>query len=107
MVPKSIYWIKQAKPYRIAIVARPCGGDWLEGEIEDLSRNGIEVLASMLTPEESVELGLAEEERVCNHFGIRFFNVPVADRSLPDEVSILQPLAARGRSELLTMPRGE
>jgi protein-tyrosine phosphatase len=92
MVPKCIYWITQAEPHRIAIVARSRGDDWLEAEIENLSRNGIEVLVSMLTPEECKELGLTEEERLCNHFGIRFFNVPVADRSLPDENAILQPL---------------
>lgn len=91
-MPESLYWIKKAEPYRIAIVARPRAGDWLESEIEKLSRHGIEVLASMLTPEESEELGLAEEERLCNHRGIRFFNVPITDRSVPDEDSILQSI---------------
>lgn len=91
-MPENIYWIKQAEPHRLAIVPRPRGGDWLEDDIKSLSSAGIEVLASMLTAEESEELGLTEEECLCNHFGIRFFNVPIADRSVPDEDSILQPL---------------
>jgi protein-tyrosine phosphatase len=45
----------------------------------------------MLTREKSEELGLTEEERLCNHFGIKFFSVPITDRSVPDESSILQP----------------
>jgi protein-tyrosine phosphatase len=89
---ENVYWIKQAEPHRIGIVPRPRGGDWLEDDIKNLSSEGVEVLASMLTPEESDELGLTEEERLCNHFGIRFFNLPIADRSVPDEDAILRAL---------------
>ncbi len=32
------------------------------------------MLVSMLTPEQSSDLGLSKEERVCDHHGIRFFN---------------------------------
>jgi len=87
-----VFWISAAQPHKIAIVPRPRGGDWPEDEIKNLSREDIDVLASMLTPEESDELELTEEERLCNHFGIRFFNLPIADRSVPDEDAILQPL---------------
>lgn len=57
----TIYPIKAAAPYRIAIVARPRGGDWLCDELQAFSREGIDVLVSMLTQEEAEELGLKGE----------------------------------------------
>jgi len=45
----TIYPINAAAPNRVAIVARPRGGDWLRGEVSALSREEIDVLVSMLT----------------------------------------------------------
>ncbi|MGA8505102.1 MAG: hypothetical protein WB762_05790, partial [Candidatus Sulfotelmatobacter sp.] len=47
---------------------------------------------SMLTPEESVELGLSDEGKFCDQFGISFSNLPIADRSVPNEFEIGAPL---------------
>ena len=85
---ESIYWITAARPHRIAIIARPRGWDWLEDDIKNLSRGGIEVLVSLLTTGERDGLGLAEEERFCDRNGIRFFNFQIPDRSVPDERKI-------------------
>jgi protein-tyrosine phosphatase len=84
-VPQTIYWIMAAQPYRLAIVARPRGNDWLSDEIEDLSQKGVGVLVSLLTPDETEELGLLDEQRFCQEFKIQFFNFPIPDRSVPDE----------------------
>ena len=46
---------------KLAIVARPRGGDWLEDEVRALREAGITVLVSMLTAEEGEELGLQAE----------------------------------------------
>src|SRR5258708_3263169 len=83
-MPQNIYWISAAQPYRLAIVARPRGHDWLADEIEDLAREGIDTLVSMLTSEEATELGLMEEERLCAEQGIKFLNFPIPDRSVPN-----------------------
>jgi hypothetical protein len=85
---KNVYWITAAQPHRMAIVARPRRGDWLEDDIKRLSSEGIGVLVSMLTPEESSELGLLEEARLCDQCGISFFNLAIADRSVPNELEI-------------------
>jgi protein-tyrosine phosphatase len=81
----TIYPIKAAAPNRIAIVARPRGGDWLCDELNALSNEGIDVLVSMLTEEESNELGLSKESEECHAAAIAFVNVPVADRSVPSD----------------------
>jgi protein-tyrosine phosphatase len=79
----TIYSIKEAAPNRIAIVARPRGGDWLCDELSALSREGIDILVSMLTEEEINELGLNRESEECEAAAIKFVNVPILDRSVP------------------------
>jgi protein-tyrosine phosphatase len=81
----TIYPIKAAAPNRIAIVARPRGGDWLCDELSELSREGINVLVSMLTEEESTELGLDREPENCRAAAITFVNFPIPDRSVPTD----------------------
>jgi protein-tyrosine phosphatase len=81
----TIYPIKAAAPNRIAIVARPRGGDWLCDELSALSNEGIDVLVSMLTEEESSELGLDNESKECDAAGITFVKLPVTDRSVPSD----------------------
>jgi protein-tyrosine phosphatase len=82
-VKATIYPVKAAAPNRIAIVARPRGDDWLYDELAAMSREGIDVLVSMLTPEESCELGLHRESEECTAAEIRFVNLPIPDRSVP------------------------
>lgn len=79
----TIYTIKEADPNRIAIVARPRGGDWLCDELNALSREGIDVLVSMLMEEEANELGLHRESAECEAVAIKFVNLPIPDRSVP------------------------
>jgi protein-tyrosine phosphatase len=85
---KNVYWISAAQPHRVAVVARPRGSDWLEDDLKRLSSEGIGVLVSMLTPDEAAELGLSEEGRFCDQCGLSFFNLPIADRSVPNEFEI-------------------
>jgi protein-tyrosine phosphatase len=79
----TLYQVDGLSPYRLAVVARPRGGDWLCDEIRGLSFAGVDVLVSMLTDEEAQELGLANEPKECGVASIEFFNVPLRDRSVP------------------------
>ena len=101
---KTIYRITAAAPNRIAIIARPRGGDWLSDEVSALCWEGVDVLVSMLTKEETDELGLQEEGKECGVAAISFLNLPVPDRSLPTDrdaflrtVDELAHLVAEGR----------
>jgi hypothetical protein len=58
----TVYPVTDAAPNHIAIVARPRGNDWLCEEISALSREGIEILVSMLTEEEAEELGMTSRQ---------------------------------------------
>lgn len=81
----TVYWITAAAPHRIAIIARPRGYDWLESEIRNVRTEGVDVVVSLLTPKENTELGLLDEERSCTNAGIRFFSLPIEDRSVPND----------------------
>ena len=83
----TVYPITDAIPNHIAIVARPRGNDWLCEEISAFSREGIEILVSMLTDEEAEELGLNNESAQCDAAGITFVNVAIPDRSVPSDTN--------------------
>ena len=51
---------------RLAIVPRPRGNDWLEDEVTHMKRAGVDVLVSMLQPDEATELGLSAEAKLCS-----------------------------------------
>ena len=67
----EVFWIDCVKEGRLGIMARPRGGDWLDGEIRSLAEAGIKVLVSLLTADEVAELELQDEERLCGECGIR------------------------------------
>ena len=81
----TVYPITDATRNHIAIVARPRGNDWLCDEITAFSREGIEILVSMLTNEEAEELGLNDGSAECAPAGISFVNVAIPDRAVPSD----------------------
>jgi len=72
-----------AGDFRLAIVSRPRGGDWLVDDLALLPRAGFTAVVSALTPEENEELLLGEEERECRALGLAFLAFPIEDRSVP------------------------
>jgi hypothetical protein len=81
---ESVYWIHAEFAGRLAIVPRPRGGDWLAEDVAALKAAWIDVLVSLLEPDEVLELGLAEESRRCSDAGIAFLSLPVPDGGVPE-----------------------
>lgn len=92
---KDIYWIQHDEEPRLAIVARPRGGDWLKEDLSKLKQGGIEVLVSLLTPEETVDLCLTAEGKLANRAGIEFISYPIPDRTTPTNEESFRNLIAR------------
>ena len=85
----NLYWIDGPWPGKLAISARPRGGDWLEDEISGWQRSGVDAVVSLLTPEENEDLQLSKEPTLAKSHGLRFVSLPVQDRGVPhswDEV---------------------
>lgn len=81
----DLYWIETGAPVRLAIMARPRAGDWLEDEIAHWRREGVGVVLSLLEAEEVTDLGLEDEASLCAQAGIRFLSFPIRDRGVPTD----------------------
>ena len=86
MNPK-LYWIDSPWKGKLAISARPRGGDWLEDDIKGWRRAGIGAVVSLLTQEELPDLGLADEKRLSECESLRFFWLPIPDRGVPASIT--------------------
>jgi protein-tyrosine phosphatase len=80
----NVYWIPNDESSRLGIMPRPRGADWLEDEIHSLQQQGVDVLVSLLTPEETAELHLDDEPVLCRSAGVQFLSFPIPDRSIPE-----------------------
>lgn len=80
----TLYWVRQIGTGRLAICARPRGGDWLDDELRGLRRAGVDWLVSLLTEEEGEQLDLTQEEMLAAQNGIGFTSFPIPDRGVPE-----------------------
>ncbi|MFL5340970.1 MAG: dual specificity protein phosphatase family protein [Gemmataceae bacterium] len=88
-----LFWIDRRFPGRLAIAARPRGGDWLEDELAAWRRQGADVVVSLMTSEEADELGLADEAILAADGHLEFIRYPVPDRGVPDSTGAFLALA--------------
>ena len=91
----DIYWIRNEDPPRLAIVARPRGDDWLERDLSRLKQGGIDVVVSLLEPEEADYLGLGDEACAAFGVGLKFISYPIPDCTTPDNEERFRRLIAR------------
>jgi protein-tyrosine phosphatase len=82
----------------LGIVPRPRGGDWLADEVRSWRAAQIDVVASLLTPEEAAELDLQAEEALAREEGLEYHAFPIPDYGVPrsraDLLSFLSRLEA-------------
>jgi Polymorphic toxin system, DSP-PTPase phosphatase len=83
MLVEELRWIKEVEPHRLAITARPRGGDWLVGDIGAWHAAGADTVVSLIEGAEERELGLEQEAMLCRNQGINFVSFPIKDRSIP------------------------
>jgi protein-tyrosine phosphatase len=84
---------------RLATMAHPRGGDWLEDECAGLAEAGVDLLVSALTDDELKELSLTREADAVHAAGLRFVRYPIPDvtlpPSMPEELRLSAELAAQ------------
>ncbi len=81
----NIYWIDTPSALKLAIMARPRAGDWLEDEIKHWRLSGVGIVVSLLEREEIDDLGLEMEAKLCSENGIRYASFPIPDRGIPND----------------------
>jgi|KBSSwiStaDraftv2_1062776.scaffolds.fasta_scaffold378802_1 protein-tyrosine phosphatase len=79
----EVYWIDGPWSGRLAITARPRGGDWLMDEVASWKQAGFDVIVSLVTPQEAEELGLTQEADLSQSAGLQFLSFPIEDRNVP------------------------
>ncbi|HEU5131399.1 MAG TPA: hypothetical protein VFT26_04815, partial [Pyrinomonadaceae bacterium] len=85
---------------KLAILARPRGGDWLGDEIEGWKEAGVNVVISLLTSAEESELGLISETEFVKRNGLTYISFPITDYSVPSSKIPMQQLAAELNDQL-------
>lgn len=83
----TLYWVKGPWAGKLALASRPRGGDWLEDEMADWRRAGIDTVLSLLTQEEERDLDLKQEAREARSAGMKFASLPIPDRRVPNSKS--------------------
>lgn len=109
----DLYWIATPTPGRLAVMPRPRGGDWLEDEARAWKDAGVDVVVSLLTPDEIAEFDLAHEAEFVQVNGMLFWSKPVVDRGVPQSteeaaefVSMLAKLLESGQNVAIHCRQG-
>ena len=85
----QLHWIDGPWPGKLALAARPRGGEWLADEITHWKRAGVDIVFSLLTEAEEVDLDLAQESAEATAQGLKFLSYPIPDREVPASESEL------------------
>ena len=88
----NIYWIPGPWVGKLAILARPRGGDWLIDEVKGWREAGVQMIVSLLSEDETRELELTEEMRLVDQVGLSFINFPINDYDVPSSEEALRQL---------------
>jgi hypothetical protein len=95
----EVYWIDLPAGARLAIMARPRAGDWLDDEIAGWKAEGIGVIVSLLEAGEVKELGLRREAGLCHHLDMELIAFPVPDGGVPastrETMALAEAIVAR------------
>jgi protein-tyrosine phosphatase len=96
----EICWLAGPWSGRLGIAARPRGGDWLGDEVRSWYTAGVQVVVSLLTPDEEEDLGLEDEEKLFHAAGLEFHRLPMPDRGVPPSRSDFADLMHRVEAAL-------
>jgi len=79
----GLHWLNGQWAGKLALEARPRGGDWLADEMANWKPGEVHAVLSLLTPEEERDLDLRDEASEARRLGLDFYSFPIADRQVP------------------------
>jgi protein-tyrosine phosphatase len=91
----DLFWIPGPWEGRLAIAARPRGGDWLQDEVTAWRKAGLSTVVSLLEADEAAQLDLADESSAVESAGLRFISFPIPDRGVPASIRPALSLLAK------------
>lgn len=90
----KVFWVGGPWRGRLGILPRPRGGDWLRDETTAWREAGIDLVVSLLEPEEETQLVLEGEAAAAAASGINFRPFPIPDRGVPASRESVAALAS-------------
>ena len=96
----ELYSINGPWPGKLALAARPRGGEWLHDEITAWSQAGVNTVFSLLTGEEEQDLNLRKESAEARAQGMKFLSLPIPDRQVPTSESALTKALEKVETDL-------
>jgi protein-tyrosine phosphatase len=100
MTRKELYWLDGPWRGKLAMAARPRGGDWLRDDIANWKRAGIDAVLSLLTTDEEGEMDLRDEASEATTQGMEFASFPIPDRQIPKSEAQWSDIVERVTSTL-------
>ncbi len=91
----DLSWIPGPWRGRLAIAARPRGGDWLQDEVSGWRQAGIDIVVSLLEGDEAEQLELGDEGKAVSTDGLIFISFPIPDRGVPSSTPAAGALMSR------------
>lgn len=79
----KVFWVAGSWRGKLGILPRPRGGDWLADEMRAWREAGVDVVVSLLEPEEETQLILDGEAGAAAASGVEFTPFPIPDRGVP------------------------
>ena len=101
MSEARIFRVQEFGSACMSIVPRPRGGDWLDDEIRAIKSAGVELLVSMLTPDEQADMSLTAEAECCHAAGMEYLSVPIPDFGVPSDRVAFEDAVAQAVRTLL------
>lgn len=83
MAGTKLYWVNGPWRGRLALAARPRGGEWLSDEMSAWHQSGVNTVVSLLEPSEERSLQLDRESQEARAQGMTFLSFPIPDREVP------------------------
>ncbi len=79
----DIYEVELIGSGFLAVMAKPVAGEWIEDEFRGIANLGIMQIVSLLESSEEYEVGLTDEKKLSEKYGMEFVSFPLPDRGLP------------------------
>lgn len=90
----QVFWVEGNPPVALAIVLCPRANGQLADEMRQIRQSGVDTLVSLLEPGEAAWLGLEDEGPLAALAGMRFFQYPIRDASVPRNPSSFRTFVA-------------
>jgi hypothetical protein len=90
----DVFWIESTPPVGLAIVMRPREDELLNEDLLQFKQSGVDVLVSLLDPNEAIWLGLKDEGPLAKAASISFLSYPILDAHVPANVAAFRAFVA-------------